>query len=93
MRIHVDMHSRSDGDAAPGRFRLGNRTIEVVDLLDRWQGKDTDYFRVLGDDEHTYVLKLIRSPGSVEPWEIVSFTHKDSRGTRPGELNDTTLLQ
>jgi hypothetical protein len=30
---------------------------EVVDILDRWDGEDHRYFRVLGDDGSTYILR------------------------------------
>lgn len=93
MRIQVEVLSGPGGDGTPSRFRLGDRMVEVIELVDRWQGKDADYFRVRGDDGHAYVLKWERSPGDSEPWEIVSYTHKDSQGTRPGGPNDTTPLQ
>jgi hypothetical protein len=46
--------------------------------VDRWYGEQACYYRVLGDDENSYILKGPLEDGS---WELVSFTHKDSRGT------------
>src|SRR5215467_11738473 len=66
MRIHVECHAERSGDG-PRRFVLGEHTIEVDDLLDRWYGNDADYFRVRGADGHFYVLKHHREPDGWEP--------------------------
>ncbi len=60
------------------RFFLGNRSIQVEEVVDRWYGEHGSYFRVLGNDENLYILK-----GPVEDglWELISFAHRDSRGT------------
>jgi hypothetical protein len=91
MRIHVE--ARVLGDMTPTRFTLGRQTIEVTDVLDRWRGQNIDHFRVRGDDEHIYVLKRARTPGCDDAWEMVSYTHKDSRGTGPDVPDETTSLQ
>ena len=77
MRIQVECRDeRASG--APLRFVLGEHTIEVDDLLDRWYGDEADYFRVRGADGHVYVLKHVRGHDS---WELSSFTRHGSRGT------------
>lgn len=68
--------------AMPRRFVLGDRTVEVDDVLDRWYGDEADYFRVRGADGHLYVLKRVRDD---EAWELTSFTRHGSRGTAIGE--------
>ena len=92
MRILVEDFSEVFGNGSPVRFRLGERTIEVVDVLDRWQGTTTEHFRVRGNDEHTYVLRCERAPGTAGTWEIVSYTHKNSQGTAPGSPDRNRLL-
>lgn len=78
MRIQVECYSGYEGNERPTSFLLGNRSIQVEEVVDRWYGEHASYFRVLGDDENLYILK-----GPIEDgfWELVSFTHKDSRGT------------
>ncbi len=78
MRIKVDCYSGYKGNESPIRFFLGNRSIQVEKVVDRWYGEHGSYFRVLGNDENLYILK-----GPVEDglWELISFTHRDSRGT------------
>jgi len=77
MRIRVEC-SAGRGAQGPRRFVLGEQTIEVDDLLDRWYGDDADYFRVRGTDGHLYVLKHLRMQ---DCWELTSFTRHGSLGT------------
>lgn len=79
MRIKVEGYSGGRGKEGPVRFFLGNRSIEVEQVVDRWYGENASYFRLLGNDGNLYILKK----GTLENgfWELVSFTHKDSRGT------------
>ena len=86
MRIRVECRERlADG---PLRFVLGDSTIEVDDLLDRWYGDDADYFRVRGADGHLYVLKHVRDD---DCWELTSFTRHGSRGTSVGTRSPRVL--
>jgi hypothetical protein len=80
MRILVECRAERTREG-PRRFVLGERTIEVDDLLDRWYGGDADYFRVRGGDGHLYVLKYLRDD---DRWELSSFTRRGSRGTSLG---------
>ena len=87
MRIQVECHAERANDG-PSRFVLGEHTIEVDDLLDRWYGNDADYFRVRGRDGHLYVLKHLREP---DHWELSSFTRRGSRGTSVGTRGPRVL--
>ncbi|HYJ16849.1 MAG TPA: hypothetical protein VE170_15230 [Candidatus Limnocylindria bacterium] len=78
MKIKVESSADSKGQESPTLFMLGARTIKVEACVDRWYGEQACYFRVLGSDENSYILKGPLEDGS---WEMVSFTHKDSRGT------------
>jgi len=93
MKIHVEVPPARADDSSPERFRLGNHSIEVVDVLDRWHGRDADHFRVRGDDGHTYVLRCTHTAEDLRAWEMVSFTHKDSRGSSLHPAAATTLIQ
>jgi len=78
MKIKVESLPDAKGQETPSRFLLGTRSINVGAVVDRWYGEQACYYRVLGDDENSYILKGPLEDGS---WELVSFTHKDSRGT------------
>lgn len=78
MKIKVESISDAKGQETPSRFMLGIRAIEIQAVADRWYGEQACYYRVVGSDENSYILKGPLEDGS---WELVSFTHKDSRGT------------
>ena len=78
VKVKVESNSDSRGQESPSRFFLGTRIIQVEAVVDRWYGEQVCYYRVLGSDENSYILKGPLEDGS---WELVSFTHKDSRGT------------
>lgn len=78
MKIKVECESAGKNEGNPIRFVMGSRTVEVEQLVDRWYGENASYFRVLGNDENLYILK---GPMAEGDWDLVSFTHKDSRGT------------
>lgn len=78
MKIKVECCVDEKGQESPARFSLGARAVDVAKVVDRWYGEHSCYFRVLGSDENSYILKGPLEDGS---WEMVSFTHKDSRGT------------
>ena len=87
MRIQVECGAER-ASHGPLRFVLGEQTIEVDDLLDRWYGDDADYFRVRGGDGHLYVLKYLRED---DRWELSSFTRRGSRGTSLGTRSPRVL--
>jgi hypothetical protein len=78
MKVKVESFSDDKGQESPSQFMLGTRIIRVESCVDRWYGEQACYFRVLGSDENSYILKGPLEDGT---WELVSFTHKDSRGT------------
>ena len=88
MRITVYAYSGHRANERPLRFTLGERTIAVVDILDRWYGERERYFRVRTDDGDVYVLKYSDRD---DAWELVSFTHQGSQGTDPLHDIDKTV--
>jgi len=80
--MQITVECGSERSATPRRFVLGDQTVDVDDVLDRWYGDEADYFRVRGTDGHLYVLKRLRDD---EAWELTSFTRHGSRGTAVGE--------
>lgn len=71
MRIRVECHSGYKANERPLRFFLGERKVEVRELLDRWYGEDYEYFKLLADDGNTYIFKYRRAQDS---WELVEFS-------------------
>lgn len=66
--IHVSAYSGYKANERPVRFVLEGREYGVIKVLDRWQGPDYDYFKVLADDGRTYVIKWQRF---IDAWFLV----------------------
>jgi hypothetical protein len=88
MRVLVDAYSGYMANERPLRFTLGERVIEITEILDRWYGEDDRYFRVSGSDGHIYVLRYINGE---DRWELTSFTRKGSQGTNPQDDGAKTI--
>jgi len=70
LAVSVECHAGYRGEETPVRFRLGDRVIEVDEVLDRWLAPDHRYFKVR-TAEGTYILRHDITSGE---WELVSFT-------------------
>ena len=70
MRIEVETYSGHKADERPMRFRLGDRWLAVVDVVDRWYDPDVIYFRVRAEDGDLYVLWHVE--GS-DVWTLEAF--------------------
>lgn len=62
--VQVECYAGEKADETPRRFTWEARTIEVAQVLDRWYQLESkpewpraDYFKVLGVDDHEYLLK------------------------------------
>ena len=76
LEIKVECYAGYRGEETPVRFYLGERCIEVTEVLDRWLDSTHRYFKLRGDDKGIYIL---RHATRKDLWEMTSF---DS-GTRP----------
>ena len=57
MKLDVACYAGYRGEETPRRLMLGDRAVEVVEVLDRWHGPDHRYFKVAGDDGAIYILR------------------------------------
>ena len=62
--VRVECYAGFKADERPRRLQRGDRWIVVREIIDRWYQGDrdpewpiADYFRVLGDDDRTYLLR------------------------------------
>lgn len=58
MRVEVESDAGDSGIEEPRRFHLDGRSVEVVENVDRWFGRNYCYFKVKGDDGNLYILRL-----------------------------------
>lgn len=68
--LRVACYAGWRGEEIPRHFFLGERRVEVVELLDSWLAPDHRYFKVRGDDGCRY---LLRHDVAADAWELTLF--------------------
>ena len=71
--VRVKCSSDHRGEEVPGAFLVGDRRIEVVEVLDWWPGRDHRYFKVRGSDGGLYILRHDTPSGE---WKITLFEQR-----------------
>ena len=77
--IKVECYAGYRGEEIPVRFYLGERCIEVKEVLDRWLDPAHRYFKLRGDDNGIYILRHITSD---DRWEMTLFDSGTKADTR-----------
>jgi len=70
LAIRVECYAGHRGEQTPRRFRLGARVVDVTEVRDQWLAPDHRYFKVVGDDGATYILRHDTVAGT---WELVMY--------------------
>lgn len=70
LSVLVDCYAGHRSEETPRRFRLGERTIEIANVVDRWLAPDHRYFKVCDHDGAIYVL---RHDPAADRWEMTLF--------------------
>ncbi|MBI5756868.1 MAG: hypothetical protein HZA12_08080 [Nitrospirae bacterium] len=73
MEIKVECYAGHKGEETPRRFFIGERKIEVIEIVDCWLSPDHRYFKVRGDDGFLYILR--HDAISME-WELTLFNER-----------------
>jgi len=70
MHIQVGCYAGYRGEETPRYIRMGNDKIEVRQIVDRWLSPDHRYFKLLGSDDATYIIRHDTANGQ---WELVFY--------------------
>jgi hypothetical protein len=70
MQIHVDCYAGYRGEETPRNIKMADYTTEVIEVLDRWLAPDHRYFKLLGGDGATYIIRHDSVSGR---WELVFY--------------------
>ena len=73
--VEVECHAGYRGEETPRRFRLGDRQIEIAEIVDRWLGPDHRYFKVHDMQGDLYILRNDVLP---QKWELTMFRRSTS---------------
>lgn len=65
--IKVNCYSGFKGEERPVSFIIGEKTFQVVELLDTWYGEGHDYYKVSADDRAVYIIRYDRE---MDEWEL-----------------------
>ena len=79
LEVIVECYSGYRGEETPRRFWMGQRTVEVQEVLDRWLSPDHRYFKLIGDDKGLYIL---RHDTILHIWELTFFKQLNGRDDR-----------
>ena len=66
-------YSGCKADERPVRITLGERTLEVTRILDRWYAPGSSYFKIVASDENTYILQRREQEPNEAEWLLVSY--------------------
>jgi hypothetical protein len=70
LRFDVDCYAGHRGEQTPRTLILGERRLDVVEVLDAWLAPDHRYFKLRGADGDTY---LVRHDEQSNTWELTMF--------------------
>jgi hypothetical protein len=73
LAVQVECYAGHRGEQTPRVVILGEQRIEVADVLDQWLAPTHRYFKLLGKDGHTYIL---RHDIVTDQWELTMFVRR-----------------
>ncbi|MGZ5000044.1 MAG: hypothetical protein ACXV7F_07060 [Methylomonas sp.] len=70
LQIRVACYAGYRGEEEPRRLWFDDRSVEVMEILDRWLAPDHRYFKLRGDDDYIYI---VRNDPKTGQWELTMF--------------------
>ena len=77
--VTVECYSGYRGNESPRRFLMGDKAVEISEILDRWLDPAHRYFKVRGEDKAVYILRHDVEAGC---WELIMFDSGTYDATR-----------
>lgn len=68
--IFVECNDGYQGEESPRRFFMGDKSIEIEEVVDRWLAPEYRYFKVRVGENDIYIL---RHDELVQQWELTMF--------------------
>jgi hypothetical protein len=87
MEVQVERCAGHLGLEKPMRLRFGRREVQIVETVDQWYGPDYCYFKIKGNDDNLYILRVNEGRGE---WELTMFQSPGAHSTHlhPKETPD-----
>jgi hypothetical protein len=83
LSVTVECYAGYRSEETPLRFRLGDRSLEVNKVVDRWLAPDHRYFKVRAEGD-IYILRHDITSGE---WEVTVFERGASRSRQNQALS------
>jgi hypothetical protein len=80
LHIRVETYIGHSGIEMPRRFFFDRRGVEVAGNLDQWYGPSYRYFKVKGDDDNLYILRLDENRAE---WDLILFQSARAEDSSP----------
>jgi hypothetical protein len=77
--LRVECYAGHRAEESPRRFFIGQKPIEVSEIIDRWLDPSHSYFKLRGDDGHIYILCY---ESARDRWELTLFDSETRDETR-----------
>jgi len=71
MAIQVESYAGYRGEQEPRVLFLGERRLEVIEIVDRWMEPGRRWFKCRAGDGNTYILRHDEASGE---WQLAAFT-------------------
>lgn len=88
--VDVECHAGYRGEETPRRFRLGERQVEIAEVVDSWLAPDHRYFKVKDSKSDLYIL---RNDVACNRWELTLFHRSANGGASPPTLQNLDDLR
>ena len=86
MHIQVECYAGYRGEETPRYIRMAKNKIEVREIVDRWLSTDHRYFKILGSDGATYI---IRHDAEAWCWELVFYQSAEMTSPATGKSGES----
>ena len=70
MHIQVECYAGYRGEETPRFIKMATYKVEVKEVVDRWLSPDHRYFKIIGGDEATYIIRHVTDTWQ---WELVFY--------------------
>jgi hypothetical protein len=75
--VRVECYAGYRGEQEPRRFVASGAVVEVLEVVDRWQGPDHRYFKVRGSEGGVHLLRHDEVSGF---WERIPSARDEAEG-------------
>ena len=82
--LKVECYRDSQIQENPVAFILRDSRYKVEEIIDRWYGEGSSYFKIKADDENIYLLKYDKRSGH---WEWVFYQNPKKMDALPYSLS------